>query len=60
MALIKAEQTRAEGYGYYHSYGSDANDVLSYIESDLRDRLNEFRTDFDGNEFKVTVLVEKL
>lgn len=60
MGLIKDEQNRAEGYGYYSSYGAYASDVLDYIESDLSDRLRESRSDYGGTEFKVTIIVEQL
>lgn len=59
MALNKEAARRAEGYGYYSSYGSDANDVLGYIESDLESRLTDYRQDY-GSEFKVTIIVEQL
>lgn len=59
MALNKESARRAEGYGYYSSYGSDANDVLGYIESDLELRLTEYKQDY-GTEFKVTIIVEEL
>lgn len=59
MALNKEAARRAEGYGYCSSYGSDANDVLGYIESDLELRLTEYKQDY-GTEFKVTIIVEEL
>lgn len=60
MALIKEDSKRAEGYGYYSSYGADASDVLDYVASDLSDRLRESRSDYGGTEFKVTIIVEQL
>jgi hypothetical protein len=59
MALNKEASRRAEGYGYYSSYGSDANDVLGFIEGDLELRLTDYRQNY-GTEFKVTIIVEEV
>lgn len=62
MPLNREEQRRAEGYGYYTTYGSDASDVLNYVSNDLdylqADRPNYYGS--DGRAFKVTIIVEEL
>lgn len=60
MALNREEAKRAEGYGYYITYSSDASDVLDYISGSL----DGIDTDkpyygYDGRCFKVTVTVEE-
>lgn len=62
MALNREGQKRAEGYGYYTTYGSDASDVLDYVSSDL-DYLQSDKPNYygsDGLVFKVTIIVEEL
>jgi hypothetical protein len=61
MGLKRESLKRVEGVGYYTSYGSDANDVLGYIESDVQDRLEEDPpyNSYDKT-FKVTIIVEEI
>lgn len=59
MALNREESRRAEGYGYYSSYGVDAKDVLGYLEGDLVGVENTM-DDYSGKSFKVTIIVEEV
>lgn len=60
MPLNRDGAKRAEGYGYYSSYGSDAADVLSYISSDLP-QVSQFEPGpYEGAAFKVTIIIEEL
>lgn len=60
MALNRETAKRAEGHGwYYTSYGTDASDVLDYLNGDLDSLLADRYHDHDGVTFKVTVIVEE-
>lgn len=59
MSLKREDQRRAEGYGYYSSYGVDASDVLGYIEGDING-VHESYDNYGGTVFKVTIIVEEV
>lgn len=58
MPLNREESRRAEGYGYYATYGADAQDVLDYIESDING-LTAKKDLYYDRHFKVTIIVEE-
>ena len=60
MTLKREEARKAEGVGYYTTYGSDATDVLGYLEADLVGLGDERPSYYDGRLFKVTVTVEEV
>lgn len=60
MPLNRDTVKRAEGFGYYYSWSSDAGDILDMISGDL----SEVETDkphygYEGKTFKVTIIVEE-
>lgn len=59
MALIREESRRAEGFGYYSTYGADAQDVLGYIEGDITG-VQQHQDSYAGKSFKVTIIVEEV
>lgn len=59
MALNREESRRAEGFGYYSTYGADAQDVLGYIEDEITG-VSEHQDSYAGKTFKVTVIVEEV
>jgi len=60
MPLQTEANKRAEGVGYYTTYGSDAADILGYLSSDLRHVEEDRPTYYSGQLFKVTVIVEEI
>ena len=60
MGLNRQEVRRAEGYGYYTSYSSNAEDVLDYISGSMTSVESDRPwSGFDGKTFKVTITVEE-
>lgn len=59
MALNREESRRAEGFGYYSTYGADAQDVLGYIEGEITG-VHQTQDDYAGKCFKVTIIVEEV
>lgn len=62
MALSHDTVKRAEAYGWYTSYASDANDVMNQLSGDLESLQAEEPNLYwrDGMKvFKVTVIVEE-